>query len=72
MPAATHALAAFSNRFVGKSNDGECRKAGRNKNLHVDLFRIDALKSDRGNLREHTCDSTNIFNKRGGYYAPFL
>jgi len=27
--------------------------AGRDKHLHIDLLRVDALKRNRGHLREH-------------------
>ena len=70
--AAAHPLPALSDRFVRKADDRKRRKARCNKNLHVDLFRVDALESNRGHLGEHFNTSTNIFNARGGYYLQFL
>ena len=50
---ATHPLAAFANRLVGKADDDESREPRPDLHLHIDGTRLDALKGDGGNPREH-------------------
>jgi hypothetical protein len=50
---AAHPLAAFAHRLVGEADDDEGWEPGADLHLHIDRTRLDALKGDGGNPREH-------------------
>ena len=50
---AAHPLAALGHRLVGEADDGEGGKPRPDLHLHIDGTRLDALKGDGGNPREH-------------------
>ena len=49
-----HALAALGDRLVGQSDDMHAGLARRDHHLNVDRHRLDALKRDRANPRNHS------------------
>ena len=53
MERAAHALAALGDRLVGQADDDEVRQARRDLHLHVDRDRLDALKRNGGDVRNH-------------------
>ena len=48
-----HPLAALGDRLVGQADDVEHRLSRRHQHLHVDRNRLDALKGDGGDARDH-------------------
>ena len=50
---AAHPLAAFANRLVGQADHDEGGEPRPDLHLHIDGTRLDALKGDGGNPREH-------------------
>ncbi len=54
---AAHALAALGDRLVGQAHNDETRQPGRDLHLHVDGHRLDPLKRDRRDVRNHRPDT---------------
>ena len=48
-----HALAALGDRLVGEADDVEDRLSRRHQHLDVDGNRLDPLKRDGGDARDH-------------------
>lgn len=57
----THPLLAFGDRLVGQPDDGEGRQPTGHLNLDVDVQRIDPLKRNRGDSRDHGVKPFPVF-----------